>query len=298
MKERVDQWRFALEGDDDHAIRRQLHSLAWNVASFRCFVQAVRQHPGAEQGAAPLNTNMFWMLHDGFWATTFLSIRRMVDPSPFTGPRGVFSLRSVLDDIRRHQPQLTRQVFVEVVSGLPYDPVPVEKAYWDYVFQQPAGGAFFVPRELDADPIHSRHAQFDVLSGTTPETRRPDDLVRPDVFDRLAARLDRANAIKDHVDTRYAHAATPDSRKNRGLETWNLGEAEEALANLAQTAELISRWFVYGGMGDVLPTPQFDQFEHLDNPWMPHGDMTPLHESWQAFAELSAQWPMIGDDEL
>lgn len=297
MHNRLELWRRAL--DSDHgSVRSQLHQLAWDVASFRTIVRMIREHQPDENQEIPLNGNIMSMLRDGFWTSTFLAIRRLVDNHPLEGSKGVYSLRSVLTDIGRHRGEITRRAYVEVIAGLPYDPDPVEKAYWDYFLALPQNQAHWIPQELDATPIHLRHAQFDYLSGKDPESRDPGDVIHEQVFERLKGRISSADAIADHVNVYYAHASTPESRQTRGLQQWNLDEAEDALRNLAETAELMSRWFINESMGPLLATPQFDQFQHLDRPLMPAPDMAPLHEEWNAFGDRSERWTNIDDSAL
>lgn len=297
MHDRLDLWRRALDSDPQ-SIRRQLTQLAWDLASFRAIVRMIREHRPDEDGEVPLNGNVMSMLRDGFWTSTFLAFRRLVDTYGLDGSKGVYSLHSVLTDIERHRDAITRRNFIEAISGLPYDPGPVEQAHWDYVLAQPPNQAHWIPRELDATPIHLRHAQFDFLSGKHPDDRDPDDRIQARVFERLHARIASSEAIAEHVNVHYAHASTPESRQTRGLQQWNLDEAEAALKNLAETAELISRWFINEPLGPILATPQFDQFRHLDRPLMPTADMTPLQEEWDAFGDRSERWTNLEDTAL
>lgn len=297
MRDRLETWRRALD-TEPQSIRRQLHQLAWDIASFRTVVRMVREHQPDGDGEIPLNGNVMSMLRDGFWTSTFLAFRRLVDGADLEGNRGVYSLQSVLRDIRKHRAMITRRAFVEVIAGLPYDPELVEQEQWNYILAQPQGQGTWIPRELDAEPIRLRHAQFDFLSGKNPNERHPDDGIQDHVFDQLQARLNRAADIAEHVNVHYAHASTPESRQTRGLQQWNLDEAEDALRNLAETAEFMARWFINEPIGSLLATPQFDQFRHLDRPLMPSGDMTPLHEEWNAFGERSERWTNIEDTAL
>lgn len=297
MHDRLELWRRALDSDLG-SVRRQLHQLAWDVASFRTIVRMIREHQPDENQEIPLNGNVMSMLRDGFWTSTFLAFRRLVDNYPLEGSKGVYSLHSVLTDIAGHRGAITRRAYVEVIAGLPYDPGTVEKAHWDYVLAQPPNQVHWIPQELDATPIHLRHAQFDYLSGKDPESRDPADVIQEHVFERLKTRISSAAAIAEHVNVHYAHASTPESRHTRGLQQWNLDETEDALRNLAETAELMSRWFINEPIGTLLATPQFDQFLHLDRPLMPGADMTPLHEEWDAFGDRSERWTNIDDSAL
>ena len=154
-----------------------------------------------------------------------------------------------------------------------------------------------MPRELDATPSRVKPEQFDFLSGVRAAARSSDDLIRP-VFDRLEARLSRLDAFAQHATIHFAHASTRASREGRELEKWGTTDAKDALQLLAQTAELVGRWFVNSGVGDVLPHPQYDQFAYLERPMAAAEIVEGLQRQWDEFAAETAQWPTVSDHEL
>ena len=143
-----------------------------------------------------------------------------------------------------------------------------------------------------------RHQQFDFLSGVHATDRSEADIIRPEVFDALDARLDRLSAVATHATKHFAHAATALSRQGRVLDNWGVEEAKNALCLLTETAELVGRWFLYSGVGDVLPTPHYDQFAYLDQPLIARETLPALQEQWQTFARETAVWPHIEDRAL
>lgn len=295
MKERVEAWKHAFEGDEQ-AILTTLVNFAWNYAAFTTVIQIVRQAPEDDEGRKKLNSMVLDLLAGGYWANAILAIRRLVDRGPFNGRRGVNSLWALIQDIKASRGNLTRAVYVETIASLPYDYEDIREKYWQFVMAQPAGGVH-VPRELWYEPSEQRHEEFDWLSGVAPDARAPTDVIREDVFTRLENRLSQLDQVADHATIFFAHAATEASRQGRVMDRWGPNEAKQSLQQVAEIAEFVGRWFCFTGIGDILPTAQYDQFEFLDQP-MWQGDRAHLQEQWDAFGEEVSQWPHIDNQAL
>lgn len=295
MREQVSLWKHGFE-EDDHAVLPTLIQFCWNFAAFSTVVEIVRAAPENDRGGKQLNSMLLDLLASSYWGSAVMAIRRLTDRGSISGPRGIYSLRSIIQDVRRHRDRLTRRVYVEVIAGQPYDYAEIQRRHWDYIFAQNAG-LVSVPRDLDFDTSRNRHIEFDWLSGIHEADRSPEDLIRQDVFDRLDARLSRLDTIAEHGTIYFAHAATRESREGRGLQNFNLQEAQDALRELAHVAEFVGRWFCGSGIGDILATPQFDQFEFLDRPLLT-GSTTLLQRHWDRFADEVSSWPYIENAEI
>ena len=113
---------------------------------------------------------------------------------------------------------------------------------------------------------------------------------------RKVPRLNRVHDVAEHASIHFAHAATAESRAGRGLRNgWNTDEATGAFRDLVQVGELMGRWFVFTGVGDVLPTAQYDQFAYLDEPLVAPENLPRLRQEWDEFAEATDQWPRLDD---
>lgn len=298
LADRIAAWRQAFEGDDN-AIVNTLVSYAWNFAVFQTVAKAVELAPEDGHGNKRLNGMMLQLLRTTYWGSAVMAIRRLVDNGKLHGKFGVASLRSILNDVRSSRDELTRRVYVEDIAKLPYDWEVLDALWWDRHF----GGVPQAPDEAtrraqDPEPSRQRHEEFDFLSGVAPANRTPDDLIDPTIFDRLEARLGRLDTIADHATIHFAHAGTEFSRQGRDMGQWGPTEAVDALRELVEVAELIGRWFVFTSVHDVLPTPQFNQFEHLDQPLMANDDTSALDAAWEAFAEQTARWHSLDNVAL
>lgn len=294
MKNRLEAWLKAYERDDN-AVVPTLITSAWNYAAYMTVVRIVEAAPLSAEGVKPLNFLELELLRSSYWGSAVMAVRSLVDKAPLNGPKGVCSLSSILADIKDYRELLNRRVYFEMVN-LEYDYAVIEQRRSDFI--QAYNHPVFIPIELRYEYSQSRHEQFDFLSGVSAEQRAETDLIRPEIFDALEARLERLSHVADHANIHFAHAATEVSREGRTINNWGVDEARESLKLLTETAELIGRWFLNSGVGNVLPTPQYDQFEHLDQPLIVPETFSILRQQWDMFSEEVANWPYIEDSDL
>ena len=297
MRDRIALWKHAFDVDDN-GVSPTLSQLAWNVAAFSCIAEAVRHAPDAPDGGKCLNELTIELLASGFWSSTMLTVRRLVDRAhPLQGRHGVCSIGAIVNDVRSVRRRLTRRRYVEDIAGAAYNYELIRRRHWEYLERQSGAGVVWIPRDLDETPSELRHAEFDWLSGTTPGTSSDVDVIRDEVFDRLEARLSRLDGVVEHATLHFAHAATEASRAGRVLDGWGLEQARACLQEVAQVAELVGRWFCGSGIGNVLPAPQFDVFEYLDVPLFT-GDTAVLQATWHSLAEEAGRWHAVDHEDL
>lgn len=294
MKERIELWRHAFSGDQN-SIDATLTTFSWNLAVFQTVVKAVELTPEDHDGNKPLNGMILELLRNTYWGSALLAIRRLVDRGNINGKKGVVSLRSILNDARLHREKITRRVFVEDIAGLAYDP---DEFYKSAPTVPENGNLIAIPHHLCPSIILLRHETFDFLSGKNPDNRRSDDLIDEKIFDKLESRIAKLDDIADHATIHFAHAATDVSRQGRGIGPWGLSQTLAALKILVETAELIGRWFAHESLSTVLPTPQYDQFSHVNQPLFPIDDTSALEAEWAKFSDMTEEWIAIEDTEL
>lgn len=296
MQERVAIWKAAFEGDGQ-SVMSTLTNFAWNYAAFQTFVAIAQAAPTDEDGQSRLNPLMFQLASTGFWGWAFPAFRRLLDTGPLHGANGVCSLRAIVRDARSVRHRITRRVYVEVIGEAPYDYLELRRQQ-DEFMRGLGEGIHAIPRRLTPEISEYRHAEFDWLSAVDPADRSPDDLIQDAVFDRLEARLASLDHIYEHATVHYAHAATQASRQGRGLQGFNLAEANAALRELTEVATFVGRWFCNGSAGPILPVAQdFDPFAYLDQPLFT-GDVGELQATWDAFETESQAWREIENERL
>jgi hypothetical protein len=81
-KEKLDQWREWLLGDDVHSIRNQIHTMLWDYAVFQTINEARRYAPRDAEGHAQLNRMVHTFINRAFFETQAMALRRLLDPGP------------------------------------------------------------------------------------------------------------------------------------------------------------------------------------------------------------------------
>lgn len=292
MRDRIAQWKRIFD-TEENAISKSINRMTWDLATFSCVVEMVRQAPVVDD-EKQVNVLFIDMLASGFWAQTMQGIRRLVENEPISGPRSVCSLGGLIADVRACRNKLTREVYVRDIAGLEYNYHRTAAEAEAYASEQRRQGSnvYWMPLESDPSFAIKRHQEFDWLSGVSAAASTPGDVIRPEVFDMLESRLGRLSSVIEHVNVEIAHAATEASREGRVLERWGLADAKQAVREIAEVACVVGNWFCYSGAGSMLPVAQFDKFAHLDSPLFT-GDCAELEAVWKGFEKEVQQWNLV-----
>ncbi|MFO1050490.1 MAG: hypothetical protein U1E52_21640 [Geminicoccaceae bacterium] len=251
------EWVNWLEDDKHHAIWQVLTQMVWNEVAFNT-VAAIAD---ADSDSALNNPLIVEAVLYGHVAMQVLAIRRLTDTS-----KGVLSLSKLLQDIRSHRNLLTRENYV-AFDGLPYDYAAVKE---EHLRTRGAGVMWLDTTGPGAfDSAQRAHEQFDRLSGITPDRRKRDDQVPAKLIDTVEQWISDCGA-KDVANWSHkylAHAGSLASRRAIAGYGVNRAKIGTAIKGLARAAEAVSAYLLYssGRMNALMATPQFDQFERLEN---------------------------------
>jgi len=285
FREKHQQWRSWMRFDPEHSVWKQIGKMLWNDVVFRSINEARRLAMENHWSAACLNGPLARFIDHGYVVSQVLSVRRLTDrPHKGTRPgRQVVSLGRVLDDLTTHRQLITREHYV-AHDGLPYD----FEAVRDRFFEAAARAGGVQPDYLDTkgpnafDMARTCHESFDRLSGVSAENRRRNDLIRPEVLEALSAAIDKSGYgdVVEYGNKFIAHAADEHSRSSlsedqRGITLQKITECYMSLCQVAQAISSIVLWDCSHGL---VPTPQYDPFEHLDEPWLPREGVVSLIE--------------------
>lgn len=302
FKAKRDFWIQCFSGKDRNSILNQIYQMVWNVAVFKVINKA--------RGIAPVNakdqTEINGMLHqfmDGcFFDSQLLAIRRLTDSSSFDGPKGVFSLISLLNDMKANASLITRENLFSV-EGLEYDYEAIQQRQLAYSFEQSKSGkkAYWIPAELDSHSVRLRHEQIDTLSGVEAKQRTLKDTVRDEIFNCLIKKIDDVSEnIGLHVNKYIAHSATPESRKYNNADDVKitLGHLWDVHKVICQVANFMDAYLLSRASHSFLPVPQYDHFEHIDKPLVSTEGVEILSKAWHEFHKETDSWGSWGIREL
>lgn len=222
-----------------------------------------------------------------------LGTRRLLDKAPINGPKGVYSIRSVVSDVGASRGWLNRQIYVEKVLNAHYDLDRLLQEQHDSLVAAKGRPVWGDPELMKSEAAH-RH--FDALSGVSPSERSPGDLISPTVLAKIEARLADLDRIAEHVSSHVAHAGNKQSRQNKELGDIDIRDAQETLRRLKEVADLVGIWFANEG-GAGLATYLGDQFDGLDHAVVDTDDLADLEEQWRLIDREIAGWS-IGPEDL
>lgn len=205
--ERIERWREAF-CDDTTGIHKMVQDLLWNYAAFQTTAQIVRLANELQDGEYPINQMLFNLIREGYWTSLTLGTRRLLDKGPLKGSKGVYSIRSVVKDVKACHHRLNREKYVEMVHHTEYDTQNLLREM-DKELAATNGPVWGNPEIMKSNYAHQC---FDELSGVAPPDRSRDDLIDLVIFDKIEARLVALESITDHVDTHVAHAGNMESR--------------------------------------------------------------------------------------
>lgn len=303
FKSRRDLWIECFSVKDRNSIINQVYQMVWNAGVFKIVNLARKIAPENQQGRKEVSGLLHHFIDECFFDSQFSAIRRLTDAEPsLEGRKGVFSLFSLLSDMRANVSSITRENLF-LVEGKEYDFRAVEQRAAAYGLEQSRNGqsAYFIPRELDFQTLKLRHEQIDFLSGAKEDHRMPSDCVRVEIFDHLIRKIKVATGnITIYVDKNVAHAATQESRdyKNADRLLITLGYLWDAHRAICQVVNFVNLFILSGGGGGFLPIPQFDHLEFIDKPLVRPGEIKLLSDEWTEFNKETEAWGYWGIENL
>jgi hypothetical protein len=282
FREKRRAWLVWLETDEHHAIWDVLSTMVWRDVSFRCIAELANSNPDSGLHNSLLTESLL----TGYFATQVLAIRRLMDDAN----RDVISFPRILKDIRRNLQRFTRENVVGF-DGLPYDYQGAQQRVM--VRQLSQGGGPFWGAQSGPDahgPAQRAHEQFDRLTGVRPDERRRDDRLPKAVIDKLKGWLkdSQADEIVIWSHNLLAHAAGP-TAPNRSVIA-AAGPTADKITNcikvFVKVAEALTGPILFhSGRGMLVPVPQFNQFEKLENSLMANDARKMIGAYWDRLAD-------------
>ena len=104
-----DEWIHCISTEDEHGLQNQLTWLIYNAAIYEIVMVCRRIAPRSADGKVRLNGMLHSFVDRCFRDSQLSALRRLIDKSPFSGPKGVYSLRSLLEDMKSNCHYLSRR---------------------------------------------------------------------------------------------------------------------------------------------------------------------------------------------
>ena len=290
-------WKVCLDGEDRNSIITQIHMMIWNAAVFNVINEARKIAPTDTKGRKELNGMLHTFMDRCFVDSQFLCIRRLVDEEGIDGAKGVFSLVSLLKDMKANASLINRRNLF-LIDGMEYDYGVVQQKELVYTTEQLKSGksAYWLPNELCSLTVLRRHELIDFLSQVNPKDRSPKDAIHPRVFDYLIKKIKKASeGISLFVNKFLAHSASPESRELTNVNALKItfDHLRNAHKVISQVANFIDVSLISRASHNFLPTPQFDQFKFIDKALVATEGVETINKAWREFqneTEQCGQW--------
>ena len=293
LKEKFEEWKNMLLGEDRHSIRNQICDMIRDSAFFQCINEARKYFAQDDKGNVKQNKMLHYFINQSFFKTQLLSIRKLVDKDFGRVKKGkqhtVHSLYNLIENMKNNHELLTRKNIL-AAHDLPYD---YEKAMEDFDKNTDyTKGPVFVPLEIaHSEDIHRR---VDFMTGTSADKRSLDDLLPDNILKQFEDKFLDIEELCRYVNKYIAHSATPKSRIAIPDEIDGaLGKVLSAHKIICETASFIGDHLLFCGFGEVLPISQygqFDLFEYLDEPIATKETIEKLRAFWEKYRRETEQW--------
>jgi len=279
-----------MRGAADTSVMNQVHDLAWHTAVFRTLNEARRI-----EADRSVNSTFWELTTAGYASLMALGIRKLVDKDPRTD-----SVWNVIALVERRPELLTREKFI-CYDGLPYDYEAVQRRYIDSLDMSTGVHVGWIPTKgPDAWGMSEMmHKAFDRLSGN-PKKRKRTDNIQTSILVALRKRLSHPAIEKvcAMADRRVAHAERI-SKDSGAVPIATYNDIDAALQQVVYVANFLSSSFFYdAAFGSVVPTPQFDVLEALDQPWVTTDNLPVLHQYWHSLCASMDEWANSAYEEF
>ena len=139
---------------DPHSLIQQLAGICWGIATYQAIRTSWRTELAEDGDTFNITPLLFHFITDNFTKGLCLNLRRLtengklIEPSPKGDDKSVYSLASVLADIKMHREEYTRRRLF-LACKVEYDTELIRRRNWEYLLQFPSGQAVGVPRDLN-----------------------------------------------------------------------------------------------------------------------------------------------------
>lgn len=136
------------------------------------------------------------------------------------------------------------------------------------------------------------HRFIDEMASIKKADRRPNDVVRQELWSELKERLSICQEIGKHVDKFIAHSATSESRGDININDAKvtLGKLQDSHRVICETTGFIALRLFYQHLGGFLAIPQFDQLQYFEKSWASIEVVKRLHTLWDEYRKETEKW--------
>ena len=257
---------------------------------YKCILKARSIARRDNKDRIKLNGSVHYLIDKCFFNSQLMTIRRLTDKGP-----DVVSLRKLLNRMKQKCEYFTRQNYFSICLGslYTYDYSNIKKRHDEYVDENlRMGEVIVIPEELDWERSASAHYDFDKLSKSNAENRRPEDMIDNAIFDRLLEELGCCAGLRKHVDHFLAHCLN--ERKVEALDDESLrvtyGHLWKAQEAICKVTKFIGLYLLNRTDYGLLVMPHGNFLRYIEEPLISKEGKVELREEEGRFREEVRSW--------
>jgi hypothetical protein len=268
FRKKLSTWKKSVLSESLPSISHQIWIMLWDDAVFRMHNEARRICVKQDTSKTGLNMPIIRLFDKGFVFSQVMAIRRLTDPGFWNPKKAVYSLPTIIKDMKDNLSLITRENYV-CYDGISYN--MINKDISKYV------------------KCVSRHKKFDKLAGIPTNNRSRQDKIKDNYFKNLLNGIKKCEPIRTYANKFVAHASDPDTKLTEEQRTVTLNRLDDAYQVIIRVALSIGE-IIDEHIPCEVPTPQFDIFENLYKPIILKRHVRELRTYWDKRVNQIASW--------
>lgn len=283
-------WLKRFDPEDKNCILKQVQNMLFETLIYRCVLKARSIASKDSKGRIKLNGTVHYLIDKCFFNNQLMTIRRLTDRK-----KDVVSLCKLLNQMKGNCKHLTRRNYFMILQerGYKYDYSEIKKKQDEYIKRNlRMGEVIAIPEELDWEESERFHSVFDKLSKSSAGNRKPEDIIKSSVFDKLLKELDRCKKLREHIDHFIAHSLKPEKiekldDKALRITFEHLWEAQQIICKVTHFVGLYLLGIVDYGL---LPIPHGSFLQYIEEPLITKEEKSKLREEEGKFRNEIHSW--------
>ena len=289
-------WLRLFDSEDKNSIVTQVINMLFETLIYKVILKARSIAPKDSKGRIKLNGAVHYLIDKCFFNNQLLTIRRLTDKG-----QDAISLRKLLNQMKGNCKYLTRENYFQVFEkrGYKYDYSETRKKRDEYIAKNSRmGEVIVIPEELDCVKSEKLHSDFDKLSKSDPDNRKPDDIIDNSIFDRLLEELEPCEIPREHIDHFIAHSLKPgkiEKLEDDALRVTfeQLWKAQQVICKVTKFIDLYLLCRVDHGL---LPIPHGSFLKYIEEPLISEERKKELRVEEEIFRDEIRSWKIAISD--
>lgn len=298
---KINEWKDCIHAStpsgslDGNSIVSQIQWMIENVRRYQLFRTALKHCESDENGRPRVNKQLCLLIKECYGVTQMVAIRRQTETnarkgeeSGMSGPKGVWSLRSLVDDMSKNCKLLTRSNY-NARASQKLSCQASGRGTTSLAHEFKNGPCWASEREcaiVDAGEVNRR---LDRLAGVADCSRKPEDQVSASYFQCFVHDLIAiGNRFDEAVNKYLAHASTQHSRKQKDVDNpiINHHVVEDAICKLASIMNAIAVDICADSNHPLIFSDDDARpMQYLDHALVPAGCIPELEKHWRDYAK-------------